>query len=272
VELGRRLTVVQGDHASSGSARVSRTRPFYAEHADAYDLLVSDPVEPWVEAVHEHLVSLGWPSAAVLDAGCGTGRHAAALAAKGHRVDVADASARLLAQAASRNPAARALHLDLCTFTTDTAYQAVMCRGVLNDMTADAERDAVLRAFAGALAEGGLLLLDVREAEGARGRADGVPRRRTVDLGGGGVLHFTSTATWQAGLIVVVEESELQRPGTHPEYSGHCEHHTFEFAMRPWSARELAERLTAAGFGRISVQPGVGRSTGDRLFVTARRG
>lgn len=143
---------------------------------------MTDPVEPWVEAVHERLVSHGWSSALVLDAGCGTGRYAAALAAKGHRVDLADASARLLAQAASRTPSARALCVDLCTFVTGTAYQAVTCRGVLNDMTTDAERDAVLRAFADALVEGGLLLLDVRETDGSRRRADGIPRHRTVDF------------------------------------------------------------------------------------------
>ncbi len=98
---------------SSASARVSRARPFYAEYAQAYDLLVTDPVEPWAEAVHDRLLSSGWPSAVVLDAGCGTGRHAAALAAKGHHVDLADASERLLVQAASRNPSALALHVDL---------------------------------------------------------------------------------------------------------------------------------------------------------------
>lgn len=81
---------------TSQSARVSRTRPFYARHAQAYDLLVADPVEPWVEAVHERLVRSGWPAASVLDAGCGTGRHAAALAALGYRVDLADAAGGLL--------------------------------------------------------------------------------------------------------------------------------------------------------------------------------
>lgn len=249
----------------STSAQVSQTRPFYAEHADAYDLLVTDPVEPWVEAVHKHLVSHGWASALVLDAGCGTGRHAAALAAKGHHVDLADASAELLAQAASRNPAGRALHVDLCTFTTDTAYQAVMCRGVLNDMTTDAERDAVLRALANALADGGLLLLDVRESEGSRRRADGIPRHRAVDLGEQGTLQFTHTATWQEGRIHVLEESELQQPGSPPG------RRVFDFTMRPWSVQELRERLGKAGFGNIDIGPAVGRVTGDRLFVTAHR-
>lgn len=249
---------------ASTSARVSRTRPFYADHADAYDLLVTDPVEPWVEAVHERLVANGWSSAVVLDAGCGTGRHAAALGAKGHHVDLADASAQLLAQAAVRNPAARTHNVDLCTFVTDVRYQAVTCRGVLNDMTMDTERDAVLRGFAGALTDGGLLVLDVRETEGSRRRADGIPRHRTVELAGGGVLRYTNTVTWRADTLHVVEESELQRPGSA------AERRVFEFTMRPWSVQELRERLAAAGFGQAEIAPGVGRTTGDRLFVTSR--
>ncbi|MHA6629757.1 hypothetical protein ACU61A_30325 [Pseudonocardia sichuanensis] len=34
---------------------MSTTRPFYAAYASAYDLLVTDPVEPWVRAVHARL-------------------------------------------------------------------------------------------------------------------------------------------------------------------------------------------------------------------------
>ena len=43
----------QDMYVSSASARVSQARPFYADHAEAYDPLVTDPVDPWVEAVHE---------------------------------------------------------------------------------------------------------------------------------------------------------------------------------------------------------------------------
>jgi SAM-dependent methyltransferase len=248
----------------SASARVSRARPFYADYAGAYDLLVTDPVEPWVEAVHDRLLAGGWPSAVVLDAGCGTGRHAAALAAKGHHVDLADASERLLAQAASRNRSALALHADLCALAASRKYQAVTCRGVLNDMTTDAERDAALRGLRGALSGGGMLMLDVREPEGSRRRADGVRRHRTADLGARGVLEFASTVTWEAGLLHVVEDYQLRMPGSP---AGHCR---FDFVMRPWSPQEIRERLTAAGFGRVEVGPGVGRTTGDRLFVLAQ--
>jgi len=249
---------------SSASAQVSRVRPFYADYAGAYDLLVTDPVAPWVEAVHDRLLSGGWPSALVLDAGCGTGRHAAALAAKGHHVDLADASEQLLAQAASRNPAALALHADLCTLAASRRYQAVTCRGVLNDMTADAERDAALRGFRGALADGGVLMLDVRESEGSRRRADGMSRHRTADLGTRGLLEFTSTVTWEAGFLHVVEDYQLRMP------CSPADHRRFEFVMRPWSLHEVRERLTTAGFGRVEVMPGVGRTTGDRLFVIAQ--
>jgi SAM-dependent methyltransferase len=249
---------------SSGSARVSRVRPFYADYAEAYDLLVTDPVEPWAEVVHDRLLSSGWPSAVVLDAGCGTGRHAAALAAKGHRVDLADASERLLAQAVSRNPSALALHADLCALTVNVTYQAVTCRGVLNDMTTDAERDAALRGLRGALSAGGVLILDVREPEGSRRRADGVSRHRTVDLGARGVLQFTSTVTWEAGFLHVVEDYRRLVPGSP------ADQRRFDFMMRPWSVQEIRERLTTAGFDRVEVGPGVGRMTGDRLFVLAR--
>ena len=249
---------------SSASARVSQVRPFYADYADAYDLLVTDPVGPWVDAVDDRLLASGSSPAAVLDAGCGTGRHAAALAAKGHQVDLADASEQLLAQAASRNPAALALHADLCALAVSRRYQAVTCRGVLNDMITDSDRDAVLHGLRSALYDGGVLMLDVREHEGSRRRADGLPRQRTADLGARGVLEFASTVTWEAGLLHVTEDYRLRRPGLT------ADHRRFNFVMRPWRRREIRERLTTVGFNNVDIGPGVGRTTGDRLFVFAR--
>ena len=249
----------------SDSAQVSRTRPFYALHAEAYDLLVTDPVEPWVDEVHRRLTARGWSAAVVLDAGCGTGRHAAALSAMGHRVDLADASAELLAQAAARTPGAQSLHVDLCALDVGTEYQAVTCRGVLNDMITDVERDAVLRSFAGVLAPGGLLLLDVREQEGSRRRADAVARRRAVDLGERRRLELATTAVWWQGLLLVHEEYTVLAPAAPADRS------VFEFTMRPWTEQELRDRLIAAGFCSVGIGPGIGRSTTDRLFVVAER-
>jgi SAM-dependent methyltransferase len=248
---------------TSHSAAVSRARPFYARHAQAYDLLVTDPVEPWVETVHERLVRAGRPAAWVLDAGCGTGRHAAALTALGHHVDLADAAEDLLRQAAARCPRARTFHTDLCALDLGPQYQAVTCRGVLNDMIADTDRDAVLRCFAASLHPGGLLFLDVREAHGSRDRADATPRRQTVQLDPDTHLDFTTTVTWHAGLLHVDEHYTL-RCGQQPARES-----TYDFVMRPWTQDELVRRLTTAGFHDIEIRPGVGRKTPDRLLVIA---
>jgi 2-polyprenyl-3-methyl-5-hydroxy-6-metoxy-1,4-benzoquinol methylase len=234
---------------SSSSARTSNQRPFYAAHADAYDLLITDPVEPWVEAVHARL---GHSAATILDAGCGTGRHAEALIAKGHRVDLADASAQLLAIAGRRCPTARTHLADLCALRTPSTYDAVTCRGVLNDMVTDTERSTAIRSLAACLEPGGLLILDVREAESSRLRADGVTRSRQVEG-----LTFTTTTTWNEGLLHV-----------HEEYAG-ARAATYEFTMRPWTTVELTRRLREAGLRTVEIHPGVGRRTLDRLFVVA---
>jgi hypothetical protein len=47
----------------SGSERASVTRPFYAAHGEAYDLPITDPVEPWVEAVDARLHERAPPAA-----------------------------------------------------------------------------------------------------------------------------------------------------------------------------------------------------------------
>ena len=235
---------------TSQSAWVSRTRPFYARHAQAYDLLVTDPVEPWAEAVHERLLRSGWPAASVLDAGCGTGRHAAALTALGHRVDLADAADGLLRQAAARCPGASTFHADLCSLNLAPAYQAVTCRGVLNDILADTDRDAVLRSFATGLRPGGLLFADVREQRGSRDRADATPRRQTVQLTPDTHLDFTSTVTWRDGCSTSTSSTPCARAADESVY---------DFVMRP-CPDELVRR-SAARFHDIEISPGIGRKT-----------
>jgi len=93
---------------SSRSAWQAGDRPFYAAFGWAYDLLITDPVQPWTEMVSATLDGDGIATPAqILDVGCGTGRHAAELARHGYRVELLDASASLLAQARARLPAPR---------------------------------------------------------------------------------------------------------------------------------------------------------------------
>jgi SAM-dependent methyltransferase len=252
------------DTVVSASARTSSERPFYALHADAYDLLITDPVEPWVDAVHDVLVGSGRSPAFILDAGCGTGRHAAGLIAKGHRVDVLDASAELLSQAAARCPRSRATAADLCTMQVRPRYDAVTCRGVLNDMITEVDRSSAVRSLAGSLVPGGVLFLDVREAAGSRRRADGVARSRQVDLGDGSRLTFVSRTTWRRGRLEVEETYEMDRPAM-PSRVSH-----YSFTMRPWTEPELRDVLRDSGLRDVRISAGVGRRSPDRWFVVAR--
>jgi SAM-dependent methyltransferase len=244
---------------------VSGERPFYDRHADAYDALVSDPVEPWVEAVRTRLSAAGLPEARVLDAGCGTGRHALGLATHGHRVALLDASARLLDIARRRCPGADAWQSDLCSPAIDTTFDAVMCRGVLNDLVLDEERGAAIRSFAALCDRGGLLFLDVREAAASAPRANGRIRTRTASLPDGTTLVFTSRPVWTEGRIVVSETYELAT------LDGRSDVHEYTFEMRPWTRHELSDHHTTHGFFDDETMPGVGRRTDDRLFVTAVR-
>lgn len=250
---------------TSHSARVSSECPFYARHAEAYDALIVEPIDAWVDAVHSHLQSVGVPTGALLDAGCGTGRHAQGLIRRGHRVELLDASADLLAIARRRCPDAAIHRGDLCTFTLPHLVDAVLCRGVLNDLLTDTERDGALRSFAGLLHHHGTLFLDVRESRASEDKSDGRLRRTETELESGSRLTFTSTPTWRDGFIEVQETYELE------QLDGHRVTSDYSFHMRPWTVPELQHRLIDAGFDEVRIAPGHGGRAADRLFVVARR-
>ncbi len=241
-------------------------RPFYDGHADAYDALITDPVDPWVTAVDEEFRAAGFRNALVVDAGCGTGRHAAALIERGHQVVLLDASAALLRIARRRCPTAPALVSDLCEPALRGPVDGVIARGVLNDLVTDRERTLALGAVARMTRDGGVLVLDVREATTSQERANGTWRTTDADLPDGSRLRFMSRPTWNNGRIVVDERYELTRgDGEVVEVS------EYRFEMRPWSRNEMQRLLTEAGYEDIEMRAGVGRRTPDRLVVTARR-
>ena len=142
-------------------------------------------------------------------------------------------------------------------------YDAVTCRGVLNDMITDEERISAVRSLAGSLAPGGLVFLDVREEQGSRQRADGAPRSRQVDLGDGVELTFIARTTWSQGMLQVEERYDLARPGAPTQRS------SYFFTMRPWTESELRAVLHESGLRKVEIGVGVGRRTPDRLFVVA---
>jgi SAM-dependent methyltransferase len=255
-------------------------RPLYHDFAWAYDYLVTDPVEPFVDVVVNAFAGHGVePGSRVLDAGCGTGRYSMELYRRGFLVTGVDSSPNLVAvaeekaQALGAPPSTSDLDFrprfavaDLRQFEADIPYDAVLCRGVLNDVLQDAERDEVLQRLARVLRPGGVLVLDVRDwkATVARYRTDPVYERtaRLPDC----ELRFRSSGRLRPvdQQLLLVERITVRR-------GRKTESWEFDFAMRCWSDEELRARLKSAGFVELAVRPGVGSHADDRLLCRAVR-
>ena len=242
-------------------------RPFYGAFAWAYDLLTERPVTrecAWIAAA---LTARGiGPGARVLDAGCATGRFAVGLANHGYRVTGVDRSADLLAVAEQRR--VRCALADLIALPLRRAFGGVLCRGVLNDVLEDELRQAMFRSFAGALGDGGVLVLDVRDWEETVRRKTADPVHvRTVETAQGRLTFRSETRLDAATRRMLVGERHVL------ESSGATRTETHEFTMRCWTRAELEQRLAEAGFARPewsgAYAVGVPLGATDRIVAVA---
>jgi 2-polyprenyl-3-methyl-5-hydroxy-6-metoxy-1,4-benzoquinol methylase len=251
----------------------SSARPFYHEFAWAYDALIARPVAEECADVAAALARRGvGPGAAVLDAGCGTGRYAVELARRGLTVTGVDRSPDLLAEAHRRVGDAglpiSLLEADLLDLSASPGglYDAIVCRGVLNDVIGAAARAAVLGGFARGLRPGGVMWLDVREwsRTAARKAAEPVTERRVTTPRGPLTFRSITRLEPETRRLLVSERHVLTGPAGERAV-------THEFVMQCWTRDEIESALATAGFEAIEPASG-GAGFEDRLVVTAARG
>src|SRR5262245_20666313 len=214
-------------------------RPFYAEYAWAFDLLIDRPVGRECAAIVDWLIERAVvPGSRVLDAGCGTGRYAIELARRGYVVEGVDRSAELIdvarQSASDRHRGAVAFRAGDLLALPPARYDAVLCRGVLNDLVDDDSRQRVFVSFAQAFRPGGVLILDVREWEATKERKLREPLFRKSVETDRGRLTFTSYTK------VDIEKQLLLLSETHALVDDDGEHASdYDFVMRCWTQAEL---------------------------------
>ena len=208
-------------------------------------------------------------TSAVLDAACGTGVNAAALARRGYRVHAADASNSMAAVAAARFrserleiPLVRCRWVDLPAAVGER-FDVVLCIG--NSLVHAAGRDAMIEALTGLremLRPGGHLVLDSRNWEKLHAE------RRIVQLASRVVTRHGRRCivlyAWEipdgldqehvAHLVFIFEDGGLIEP------------HEYRIGFYPFTLGELRERLEAAGLREVDTDFD---DTSDRYAITA---
>jgi len=139
---------------------------FYDRLARLYDTMNDWPARLAFEGPFMRRLLDEHQARSVLDAACGTGRHALALSEWGYQVTGADASPEMIRQAQANGSAcepAVSFHVgrfDQLPALFPSPFDAVLCLGnSLPHVTTDAELEASLQGMLRVLRPGGLLLL-----------------------------------------------------------------------------------------------------------------
>jgi SAM-dependent methyltransferase len=250
-----------------------RRRPFYAEYAWAFDLLIDRPVQKECAVIAAWLVDRGiLPGAKILDAGCGTGRYAIELARRGYVVQGVDQSPDLIgvAEGASRgSTGSMSFAVGDIADLPIARYAGIVCRGVLNDITDNHGREAVFGALAQTLQPKGALILDVREWGASAQRKAREPLFRKRVSTERGELTFTSVTALDP------ENHQLLLAERHELVADDGEHVSeYHFVMRCWEVDELGSLLARHGFGKVSYfaayDPGIEIGATDRIVAVAQ--
>jgi SAM-dependent methyltransferase len=229
----------------------SHRRPFYTDFAWAADLLIDRPVAKECGVIIGWLIERGVrPGASLLDAGCGTGRYAMELFRRGYMVHGIDASPELIAEAqraAGTPPRSPVFTVGNILAPPRSRYDAILCRGVLNDLVDESDRNAVFAGFARALRPAGVLILDVREWETTAARKAREPLFRKRVSTDRGKLTFTSVTQVdpESRRLLISERHTLDDGREERSYD-------YSFVMCCWTRDELHSHLRANGFTSVA--------------------
>jgi SAM-dependent methyltransferase len=228
-------------------------RPFYTEYAWAFDLLIDRPVRKECAVIAAWLVERGVVAdARLLDAGCGTGRYASELARRGYAVHGIDLSSELVAVAAqaARDPGMLSFAVGDILALPAAEYDGVLCRGVLNDLLDDDQRERAFAAFARTLRPGGVIVLDVREWEASLERKAREPLfRKSVDTDRGKLTFTSVTELDPDNRRLLLSERHTLTSAAGERISD------YQFAMRCWTRDELHGILARHGFTTQTSKP-----------------
>jgi len=195
------------------------------------------------EALAAILLAGAQPGDAVLDAGCGVGRHALALAEVGYRVTGVDHAATLLETAraaAGQAPWPRFVQAsyDALPFA-DGSFAAVLSLGSSLGYLGEAGDRAALREFRRVLAPDGRLVVETIHRDEVERLLPGDEERH---LPGGATLRLRRR--FDRGVAVLHEEQELV------DGAGRLPVRAYE--MRLYRPAELARLLRDAGFASVA--------------------
>jgi len=226
-------------------------RPFYTTFAWAYDLLIQKPVKDHIDFITTQLSKRNIANnARLLDAGCGTGNYALALSGRGFQVTGLDISKDLIIEAKTKCDTRRMpvdfSVCDILAIPKELVFDAIVCRGVLNDLIETASRKDVFFSFAGAMRKGAVLILDVREWQSTFIRKIQNPIfEKTVMTDKGCLIFHSATRLQPKTRSLLISETHILQSFSDRDVA------TFNFEMKCWTQEELAEYLDDAGFQEI---------------------
>lgn len=189
----------------------------------------------------------------VLDAACGTGMHAIALAQRGYEVTGADLSAGMIARArANADTAGVALRFEVVGFGQlahrflGDRFDALLCLGnSLPHLLTPADRAAALADFAACLSPGGLLLVQNRNFDAILERRERWMEPQSHRAGDQEWLFFRFY-DFDPGGALTFNLATLQREGT-----GAWQQKIASTRLWPVTREELTAALSASGFDNI---------------------